>query len=269
MRTIALSGCLLLCIALVSAQSTDGRRQDGRRGSAATGGSSSGRRRPATRVVAARTTPAPPPAFDSECPQRDGVFADAFQCDRYYECRDYQITEKLCPDGLVFNDISPTRGRCDQIFSVNCTGRAERQTAQPTRDCPRQNGYYADPDLAKCGSFVHCVDGVSNRVDCPSGLVFSLQMGTCQWPDQASRTGCSSEEVLQFQCPGVVDGRLASPLSPEMPPNPRYPDTSDCQFFFSCLDGVVPRRHGCEQGRVFNDNTKQCDKPKNVPECDY
>ena len=66
------------------------------------------------------------------------------------------------------------------------------EEAKPTGDCPRRNGYYADPDPKKCGSFVHCVDGVSNRVECPSGLVFSLEMGTCQWPDQAGRTGCSS-----------------------------------------------------------------------------
>ncbi|XP_043209741.1 protein obstructor-E-like [Amphibalanus amphitrite] len=260
MRPLLLCASLLaLCAAPALAQ---GRRRTAAEPSAA-------RRRPASRVVPARTTPAPEvPEFESECPLRDGVFADAFQCDRYYECRDYVITEKLCPDGLVFNDISPTLGRCDQVFSVNCTGREELQEAQPTGDCPRQNGYYADPDPTNCGTFIHCVDGVSNRVECPSGLVFSLQMGTCQWPDQAGRTGCSSAEVLAFECPGAGDPRLAG-VPADLPLHPRYADPADCQFFFSCLDGVVPRRHGCEQGRVFNDETKQCDKPENVPECNY
>ncbi|XP_037082541.1 protein obstructor-E-like, partial [Pollicipes pollicipes] len=228
-----------------------------------------GRRGSSSRVVPARTTPAPQaPTFDTECPQKDGFFADAFQCDRYYECQDFVITERMCPDGLVFNDYSVSFGRCDQPFGVNCTGREELQDPKPTGDCPRQNGYFADPKPTRCGSFVHCVDGTSNRVTCPAGLVFSLQTGTCQWPDQAGRTGCSSEEVLEFKCPGTVDGKLANP-APGFPLHPRYADPTDCQFFFSCLDGVVPRRHGCEAGRVFNDETKQCDKPENVPECYY
>ena len=266
MRRAVLSSVLLCALLSGGAgQATSSRR---RPSSAATDSRTEPRRRPPSRVVPQRTTPAPEvPVFDSECPLRDGVFADAFQCDRYYECRDYQITEKLCPDGLVFNDISPTLGRCDQIFSVNCTGREDRQDAQPTGDCPRRNGYYAHPDPANCGSFVHCVDGVSNRVECPAGLVFSLQMGTCQWPDQAGRTGCSSAEVLSFECPGAEAARDGAP--DHLPLHPRYADPADCQFFFTCLDGVVPRRHGCEQGKVFNDDTKQCDKPENVPECNY
>jgi len=220
-------------------------------------------------VAAARTTPPPSSAqYDTECPQRNGFFADAFQCDRYYECQDFIITERLCPDGLVFNDYSVSFGRCDQPFGVNCTGRAERQPPQPTENCLRQNGYFANPDAELCGSFVLCVDGVSNLVDCPAGLVFSLQAGTCQWPDQAGRTGCSSEKVLQFECPDAAAGKIDNP-APGQLQNPRYPDPSDCQFFFTCINGVVPRRHGCEQGRVFNDATKQCDKPESVPECNY
>jgi len=39
------------------------------------------------------------------------------------------------------------------------------------------------------------------------------------------------------------------------------------KFFKTYFLGVEPRRNGCTQGLVFNDLTKRCDKPKNVPDC--
>lgn len=212
-----------------------------------------------------RTTEAPllPPRdgdYETECPEKYGFFADAFQCDRYYECHNYQITEHLCADGLVFNDFSTEYGRCDLMHSVNCTGREDLQPPSPSgRLCPRQNGYYPDPDPAICNKFTQCTKGDANHLTCPSGLLFSLKTSTCQWPDQAGRN-CNSEEYLDFQCPGV---KIVDP-APGQPLHPRFEDPKNCQFFFSCLDGVVPRRHGCEQGRVFNGETKRCDDPKNV-----
>ncbi|XP_043211797.1 protein obstructor-E-like [Amphibalanus amphitrite] len=217
-----------------------------------------------TRVTTRRTTAAPEPLpdvdYETECPEKYGFFADAFQCDRYYECHNYQITEHLCPDGMVFNDFSTEYGRCDLMHVVNCTGREELQEPQPAGPlCPRQNGYYPDPDPTICNKFTQCTEGKANHLTCPAGLLFSLTTSTCQWPDQAGRN-CNSEEYLDFQCPGT---KIVAP-GPGQPLHPRFEDPKDCQFFFSCLDGVVPRRHGCEQGRVFNADTKRCDDPENV-----
>ena len=67
-------------------------------------------------------------AQDSDCPEKNGVFADSTQCDRYYECSNFVLTEKLCPDGLVFADLSTSsgaQGRCDYPFNVDCTDRPE------------------------------------------------------------------------------------------------------------------------------------------------
>lgn len=63
-------------------------------------------------------------AQDSDCPEKNGLFADSIQCDRYYECSDFVITEKLCPDGLVFADLNGN-GRCDFPFNVDCKDRPE------------------------------------------------------------------------------------------------------------------------------------------------
>merc|ERR1711910_165042 len=53
-------------------------------------------------------------------------------------------------------------------------------------------------------------------------------------------------------------------------PHPKYADPNDCAKFFICLNGISPREQGCELGLVYNEFTKQCDAPENVPECkDY
>lgn len=65
------------------------------------------------------------PALTDECPEPNGFFADAYQCDKYYECRDGTITEKLCPDGMVFSDFSPQHEKCDLPFGIDCSQRPE------------------------------------------------------------------------------------------------------------------------------------------------
>ena len=78
--------------------------------------------------------------YVSECPEENGFFADALQCDRYYQCEDGevssvtltnisssnnspQVSEHFCPDGLVFDESSTAFGKCGFPFSVDCTGR--------------------------------------------------------------------------------------------------------------------------------------------------
>ena len=59
----------------------------------------------------ARKPPTGP--ISEECPEPDGFFADAYQCDKYYQCVDGKVTEKLCPDGLVFIDAGPKIEKCE------------------------------------------------------------------------------------------------------------------------------------------------------------
>ncbi|XP_030760541.1 protein obstructor-E-like [Sitophilus oryzae] len=58
-----------------------------------------------------------------ECPEPNGFFADAEQCDKYYQCEEGAITEKLCPDGMVFNDYSTEYEKCDLPFNIDCSAR--------------------------------------------------------------------------------------------------------------------------------------------------
>ncbi|CAG0880326.1 unnamed protein product [Cyprideis torosa] len=144
----------------------------------------------------------PEESVSSECPTPNGVFADSYQCDRYYECVDNVISDKLCPDGLAYDDKYP-KGRCEFLYAVDCTGREELHQ-----------------DL-----------------------------------------------ISKFQCPENVTEELGGGRDGQRHQHPRYFDPDDCQTFYVCIDGVNPRKNGCPLGKVFNDVTKQCDDPKNVPEC--
>ncbi|XP_069190659.1 uncharacterized protein [Procambarus clarkii] len=198
----------------------------------------------------------------SECPAPNGFFADSVQCDKYYECVDDVMTEKMCADGLVFVDDNPRIEKCDYISAADCTGRPELQPAQPTDVCPRQNGYFVHPDETVCNKFYFCNAGTGNLVTCPEGLVFGLNSTNCVWPDGAGRKGCTSKAVVEFDCPKVPDDVASS--------HPRYPDPTDCQYFYVCISGINPRRNGCAFGQVFNAKISACDDPTEVPECsDY
>ncbi|CAG0923057.1 unnamed protein product [Notodromas monacha] len=208
--------------------------------------------------------PAADGEFVSECPIADGFFADAFECDRYYECRGNKISEKVCKDGLVFNDYSVKFGRCDFPFNVDCTDRPKLQPAQPSPNCPRSNGYFAHPDPKECTKFFFCSDGVDNPITCPGGLIFDPKKGQCAWPEDAKREGCLAEELFEFNCPKQSNQDFNGPQRQQ---HPRFADPKDCQFFYLCIDGVTPRKNGCPLGRVFNQETGLCDEPENVLDC--
>jgi hypothetical protein len=60
-----------------------------------------------------------------QCPEKTGYFPDPEQCDLYYKCKQGQPEEKLCPDGLVFDDSNPSQARCDIPANVDCGDRTE------------------------------------------------------------------------------------------------------------------------------------------------
>ncbi|XP_050692012.1 protein obstructor-E-like [Eriocheir sinensis] len=198
----------------------------------------------------------------SECPAPTGYFADARQCDKYYKCVDNVLTEKLCPDGMAFNDINPHVEKCDLLAVVDCSGRTQLQTPKPTENCERQNGNFPVVGSNDCSQAYRCQDGVGTLITCPVGLSFALDTGICDWPDQSGRKGCLTEETQNFTCPRVKQQEAVA--------HPRYADPHDCQYFYVCINGKTPRRNGCKFGQVFNTNTTACGLPQEVPECaDY
>ncbi|XP_017770028.1 PREDICTED: uncharacterized protein LOC108557854 [Nicrophorus vespilloides] len=194
-----------------------------------------------------------------KCPEPNGYFGDAEQCDKYYDCRDGVHTPKLCPDGMVFNDFSPEYEKCDLPFNIDCSHRSKLQTPQPSLHCPRKHGYFGHEEAHICDRFYYCVDGQFNMITCPNGLIYNEKVGICSWPDEAKKKGCSSEEVFQFECPKVNETFGAT--------HPRYADPDDCQYFYVCINGDTPRRNGCKLGQAFDDVHKRCDWARKIPEC--
>ena len=91
-------------------------------------------------------------------------------------------------------------------------------------------------------------------------LIQYTVIGGNEYCDMISYFAEHQVTVNGFKCPdqtleaGVLD------------PHPKYADPEDCAKFYICLNGVTPRAQGCELGLVYNDVTKQCDGPENVPE---
>ncbi|KAF7283382.1 hypothetical protein GWI33_000715 [Rhynchophorus ferrugineus] len=110
-----------------------------------------------------------------KCPQGTGYFPDLEQCDLYYECSKGNYEEKLCPDGLVFDDSDPNHERCDIPANVECGDRTALQEAKPSKGCPRANGYYRHEDPEICDKFFNCVDGTPVELPCPPEMGFSLR----------------------------------------------------------------------------------------------
>ncbi|XP_064111825.1 protein obstructor-E-like isoform X2 [Macrobrachium nipponense] len=203
------------------------------------------------------------------CPGDDGFYPDNRQCDKYYDCYRGSMTEKLCPDGLVFDyTLSPGVEQCNYPFIVECPEGAALQPAQPAGiECPRQNGYFEHEDPSNCEQYYECTGGVPVTRSCATGLVFDEFSGTCQWAHTGIRTGCGQRvEVLAdgFVCPNksqvATNGQELD--------HARYVKPDDCRFFYICYEGKYPREVGCPQGTVFNDVTLICDAPENVPGCE-
>lgn len=57
--------------------------------------------------------------------------------DKYYACNDNQLTEKLCPDGMVFNDYSPDQEKCDLPLNIDCSKRPKLRKLK----CPIENEF--------------------------------------------------------------------------------------------------------------------------------
>ncbi|XP_076065205.1 protein obstructor-E-like [Oratosquilla oratoria] len=200
----------------------------------------------------------------------NGFYPDPKQCDKYYDCNRGEMTEMLCPDGLVFDSsLSPAVQQCTYPFMVQCPENSILQPPQPSGiECPRMNGLFEHEEPSNCQSYYECRNGEFERRACHDGLVFDEYTGTCQWENAGYRSGCRAhKESLSdgFSCPNQTV--FASNGHEQV--HPRYPKDNDCRYFYVCFQGRHPRISGCPQGTVFNPGKLSCDDPLNVPGCEH
>ncbi|KAJ2946524.1 hypothetical protein O0L34_g12578 [Tuta absoluta] len=192
-------------------------------------------------------------AGDAICVSRNAYYPIELSCDGYYECKEGQAAEMLCPDGLHFNPRAVwPEYPCSYPMDVTCEGDRKPQPAQPTADCPHQFGFFASPQSStgNCGQYRMCVDGQAIEMMCPPGLAFNPQNARCDWPDLVS--SCKAEEFLNFQCPTAPLGENGEPLEVV-----NYKYEGDCFAFYSCEKGH-PRLLTCDAGFAFDEASGHC-----------
>ncbi|XP_015600134.1 protein obstructor-E [Cephus cinctus] len=193
------------------------------------------------------------------CPEKNGRFPVASQCDAYIECIDGVAEEKLCPEGLLFNPEARFNYPCGYPIDISCGGRSNLQPPQPTEDCPHQYGYFKIGDRQNCGQFMNCADGKGYIFDCPEGLAFNSETYRCDWPDQVP--DCDAEAYLGFTCPpSSQDGIYTSGEIKY------YRSPVNCQRYYICVNDR-PRLQNCGEGNAFNDLINACDAIENVTGC--
>jgi len=199
--------------------------------------------------------------YDCEPRSESYRTADLEQCDKYFECNiKGEEKENLCPDGLVFDEKSQN---CDYPSKVDCGQRSKLQSAQPSKNCPRANGFFAWPAKESCQKFWDCRGGQSYLQTCPEGVIFDMKVDACVTPDQSHREECKAEKFLKFDCPNYS---AEEPL--RFGNHDRLPDPENCQKFYSCLRDGQPRLGVCPRKTVFNNATGLCDDPKAVVGCE-
>ncbi|XP_058790684.1 protein obstructor-E-like [Phymastichus coffea] len=198
-------------------------------------------------------------AGNAQCPEPNGRFPVASQCDAYVECVDGVGEEKLCPEGLLFNPEARFNYPCGYPIDVKCEGRSALQPAQPSEECPHQYGYFKMGDQRNCGKFMNCVEGRGYVFDCPEGLAYNPETYRCDWPDQVN--DCDAEAFLGFTCP-------TSGQSSFLHSEARfYRSPNDCQRYYVCVNNR-PRLQNCGEGNAFNDLIGTCDAAENVTGCE-
>ncbi|XP_055379279.1 protein obstructor-E isoform X1 [Condylostylus longicornis] len=201
----------------------------------------------------------------AQCPQPNGKFPVEEQCDAYIECIDGVAEEKLCPDGLVFNDEFTPDGDCVIKPLVKCGNRLRLQPANSTENCPRQFGFYKFGDAMHCAGYMNCAHGVGTLTYCPFGLAFNSETYQCDWPDEVQ--DCDPEQYLGFKCPPEEERPVDEEGHETTPEKLKYyRNEKSCKHYFVCVNDK-PRLYTCAQFLVFNEKKKACDFRSKVPEC--
>ncbi|VDK44475.1 unnamed protein product [Cylicostephanus goldi] len=205
------------------------------------------------------TTQRSPPPSSSDLPcynREDGYYSDGCSSEFVY-CFQGEATYFQCPAGLVYDEKA---GYCD--YSENCGGRSEADSVlKPSQEsivaltssadehsCKgRPDGYYSNGCTPE---FIHCRDGVTTRMKCPSSLVFNQEMNYCDYPEV-----CSPQEE---QTPSAA----APPSKPQISfvcPESTGVFSLGCTSEFVVCSHDVAQVMTCPEGLVFNFAKGNCD----------
>jgi len=144
----------------------------------------------------------PTPPVDFKCPKADGLFPDAKNCIKYFQCSENIAQEKICPfenGKQLFYD--PSHNWCDWPERVSCGERpicdqhdqhcSFQPTLPPTTtrapnqcdkmgSCIDDGAYIPEGQCSQC--FCECSAGRWQEGCCQPSLVFDPSLNQCNWP---------------------------------------------------------------------------------------
>ncbi|CAB0029628.1 unnamed protein product [Trichogramma brassicae] len=132
---------------------------------------------------------------DGACPERNGRFPVASQCDAYIECVEGVPEQKLCPEGLVFNPEARFNNHCGYPIDVQCAGRSALPFLRFT--CPAVGNallaattrFYASPH--DCQHYYTCDENNRPRLhNCGADKAYNPLTSACD--DAENVAGCGA-----------------------------------------------------------------------------
>ena len=108
------------------------------------------------------------------CDEAGNIFPVPGDCTKYIKCDQGGPTVYTCPDGTSF-DVN--NEKCAAGINASCDLSRRNVARQADFACPSPFGAFPNP--ADCSKYYECVNGMALGFNCPAGLVFSPNLGTC------------------------------------------------------------------------------------------
>lgn len=137
---------------------------------------------------------------DPRCPkQGTESFEHPTACDKYLLCEDGYLSERVCPNGLMYGLRDTVVDYCVQRWTVSCEDKSQPNPIS-SPGCRWQYGIFNVQGSPKCTpDYYECTAGNFEVKKCSiDGQVYDDRTKTCRFAEQV---GCQLEALNDFQCP--------------------------------------------------------------------
>uniref|UniRef100_T1J190 Chitin-binding type-2 domain-containing protein n=1 Tax=Strigamia maritima TaxID=126957 RepID=T1J190_STRMM len=219
-----------------------------------------------------------PPVRTEFCPWLYGIFPITSSCNtQFHKCAEGEAYVTDCEPGLAYDDRTHSCNWPDLLD--DCDGTAvtgfqcpSKPTGLSARFYPHPR--YPHPALAQqtdvcqsksntayhethCDKYYACVDGITELIDCPNGLVYiGRGNGLTQHCDYPWRGECGDKlnrnAAIQTEHCEWLYGIFSHETS--------------CTRYWTCWNGTAVEQY-CIGGLLYNEETHACDWPQNVNGC--